>query len=188
MPLTLPTPYDLQNHKEGVSDADALQRAADLLFLGAGISTDPTDPLEKRLVRDAIMDMAWYLQTAHEDLEESFSPFQSERIGSYSYTKAQRAVQSGQATGVPAFDTAISYFLALAMGGVPVTDSEWVFKPGYTETPEQAVYHDPSRTGVSSLWPSQNVTVGEDEPEILILPMGATVPPGTPDNTLVVFI
>lgn len=147
MSLTLPTPLDLQKHKEGVSDEEALARASDLFRLATGIDRDPDDAFERRLIQQALLDMAWYLQTVHEDLEEQFSPFSGERIGSYSYQKAQAAVNSKQNTGVPGFDTAVAYFLGLAEGGAPSTSSEWVFKPGYREPmlDELIDAHDPPR-------------------------------------------
>lgn len=148
MSLTLPSPLELQKHKEGVSDAEALERASDLFRLATGVTTDPTEPFERRLVRQALLDMAWYLQTIHEDLEEQFSPFTGERIGSYSYNKAQTAINAREATGVPGFDTAVAYFLGLEEGGAPSTSSEWVFKPGYREPElddDLVDLHDPNR-------------------------------------------
>jgi hypothetical protein len=49
-----------------------------------------------------------------EDRDAMYSPFSSERIGSYSYSKAMQAVQSRQATMVPEFDAAVAYFASLA--------------------------------------------------------------------------
>lgn len=130
MALTLPTPQSLQKYKdEGLSDADALSRASDLFTLATGLTSDPTDLFEKRLIRQALLDMAWSLQTVHEDMEENFSPFSGERIGSYSYTKMQQSVAEKRDTGIASFDQAVAYFTSKAFGGSAiVTDSEWVFK------------------------------------------------------------
>ena len=63
MTLVLPSPEDLQRHRDGISDEIALQRAADLFTIATGITDTPDDPLAARLVNLAILDMAWYLQT-----------------------------------------------------------------------------------------------------------------------------
>ena len=39
-----------------------------------------------------------------------YSPFQSERLGSYCYSKMAQAVEDKGLTGVPAFDQAVKYF------------------------------------------------------------------------------
>lgn len=149
MALSLPTPQQLQSHREGVDDAEALQRASDLFRLATGVEDDPTDPFEARLLRLALLDMAWSLQTIHDDMEEKFSPFSGERIGSYSYNKMQTAVNSREATGVPGFDSAVAYFLARD-GGLLSVSSEWVFTQGYgnENLPERNTSPDPS-TGAS---------------------------------------
>jgi hypothetical protein len=186
MPLTLPSATDLQNYKEEVSDADALLWASDLFRLATGITTDPTDEFELRLVKLAILEMAWAIQTKHEDLEESFSPFTSERIGSYSYSKAQQDVAEGRATGISAFDRAVLYFMAQALGGVPLTDTEWVFGQGYTEDEAGLILHDPAERGTAA-WPNIDLDQ-EGVGEVLVLPSGAPVPLNTPDDTLIVYL
>lgn len=135
MALDLPSPSAFTSHKDEMADAEALQRAADLLTLATGITDTPTDPLEARLVSTAILDMAWYLQTRHDDAESTFSPFSSERIGSYSYNKAAEAAKAGDDTGVPGFDTAVAYFNAEKMRALyGTTDSEFVFTPPFHPT------------------------------------------------------
>jgi hypothetical protein len=139
MALVLPTPQDLVDYKEGPDDAEALQRAGDLFTLATGITNTPTDPLALRLIEAAILEMAWYLQTNHEDLEAEFSPFSSERIGSYSYSKMQQAAAQGIKTGVPAFDIAVAYF-ATKDGTITSSTTEWVFKPtGVPEIPRHTI-------------------------------------------------
>lgn len=148
MALLLPTPDQLEAYKQGINDQEALQLAADLFTVATGVTENPTDPMEARLVNYAVMEMAWYLQVNHEDLEAEFSPFSSERIGSYSYSKMTTAVQKGIATGVPAFDYAVAYFGAQGQpdGTVCGTTTEWVFEqtgvPVIPPTPN-AWYRDP---------------------------------------------
>jgi hypothetical protein len=130
MALVLPSPAQLQAYRDGVSDAEALQRAADLFTIATGVSETPVEVVEARMVQTAILDMAWYLQTAHEDREAEFSPFSSERIGSYSYSKMQKAAQEQKSTGVAAFDAAVAYFTEQNRLAIFGTTSEWVFQPG----------------------------------------------------------
>jgi hypothetical protein len=128
MPLVLPTPEELDAHKVEVTSEQALQQASDLFTIATGISDQPTDLMEQRLVKQAILDMAWFLQDDHENFEAKTSPFQSERIGSYSYVKAQATKKLN--TGVPGFDMAVDYFKGLE-DSIITMDSEWVFLPGY---------------------------------------------------------
>lgn len=151
MSLNLPSPEDLGSYRESRSDADAIVQAGDLFTLATGIKETPTDPFEGRLVRWAILDMAWYLTENHENREAEFSPFTSERIGSYSYQKMQQAVQAQADTGVSAFDAAVKYFTQTKEGvaeTVIVSSSEWVFRPPFDPHPERHKqhpdWHDPS--------------------------------------------
>lgn len=152
--LALPSPMELQEFREGVSDAEAIQRAADLFVMATGLKA-ATTPLEERIVRVAILEMAWAIGTRHDDMEKEFSPFSSERIGSYSYSKALKSVSSGQSTGISSFDAAVAYFLALAMAGSG-TDTEWVFKKGYDENAPLIASHDPSYSFAAEAvpWPA----------------------------------
>lgn len=171
--LTLPSPQELQEFREGISDVDAIQRAADLFTLATGVSSTTT-AIEERLVRSAILEMAWAITTRHEDLEEQFSPFTGERIGSYSYNKAVRSVADGTDTGVPAFDNAVSYFMALALNSKAfATDTEWVFEKGFDTNSPLIGSHDPNYSfeGEHIPWPSgppvnvedDGVVIGKDE-------------------------
>ena len=131
MALTLPTPADLDAYRAAVSESDALILAADLFTLATGITDTPTDPLENRLVTYAILDMAWFLIEDHDNREAEFSPFSSERIGSYSYSKSQGKIENSESTGVRAFDLAVAYFTEKINGTTTTSDTEWVFVQGY---------------------------------------------------------
>jgi len=146
--LILPSPLDLEKYREPPDDATAIQRAADLFTMATGIDKQEEldGPLEVRIWQQAVLEMAWAITERHEDAEASFSPFNSERIGSYSYSKAQKAVSEGEKTGVSAFDEAVAYFLSKAINGDygHAVASEWVFKPGYNGRHEDHIGHDPS--------------------------------------------
>lgn len=154
MPLVLPTPEELDLHKVEVTPEQALQRASDLFTIATGITDQPSDLMEQRLVKQAILDMAWFLQDDHENFEAKTSPFSSERIGSYSYVKAQ--AQKKLETGVPGFDAAVQYFKDQEESIITM-DSEWVFLPGYRtyhnlDDASHPSAHDPGR---SIIWPDQ---------------------------------
>lgn len=116
-----PTPQDLADWK-GLDSVDELDapiqsvqlhlRLAAAMFLLASEATqlpDPESPIGI-ILRSGVLDMAWYIGTSMEDRDAMFSPFSSERIGSYSYSKASRSAMAGEATGVPFFDMALQWF------------------------------------------------------------------------------
>lgn len=143
--LMVPTPGDFVLWK-GLSSEDELdapeanvklflQLATDLLVLATGITEapDPNTPVG-RIVRSGICDMAWYIGTSLESRDEQFSPFSSERIGSYSYSKMATSVGTKTETGVPFFDLAVKYLAGLS-GSTTATfvSSEFVFSTPYQE-------------------------------------------------------
>lgn len=115
MALSVPLVSDLLAFKQEQYDEAMqvpiqmhLQIATDMLSLATGVTEDlPADTPLGRLFRIAILDLAWYIGTSMEERDAMFSPFSSERIGSYSYSKAMAAARSGQALGVPFFDMVV---------------------------------------------------------------------------------
>lgn len=103
-----------------------LQQATDLMAMATGLEVYPGGRCS-RMMRMGILDMAWALLVGLANRTEQFSPFNSERIGSYSYSKAAAAVLQGDATGVPLFDMGV----ACVAGGEGTTSisSEKVFNP-----------------------------------------------------------
>jgi hypothetical protein len=156
--LTPPDVSELQFHmrqsqaftsQEALYAEDSLQRATDLMEMATGIHEDPEDELAYRVMQNGIMSMGHAIYAVSgEDAEALYSPFQSERLGSYSYSKMQQAVQDRGVTGVPAFDQAVKYFQGLdqAAGGdtspFGVT-AEQVWKQPYTEHEEGEKLRDP---------------------------------------------
>lgn len=151
MALDLPTPAELDVLEQPELDEQtAIQMAADLFVMATGVTDTPTDEVGVRMVKNAILEMAWALRTRHGDMEASFSPFSGERIGSYSYQKASNAIlRKGTTqikTDVPFFDSAVAYFNQRGrLKGINVT-SEWVFANGYRCGSEPFA---PSRTWVT---------------------------------------
>jgi len=109
-----------------------LQQATDLMAMATALEVYPATRCG-RMMRNGILDMAWALLVGLANRTEQYSPFNSERIGSYSYSKAVAAVLAGEATGVPMFDMAVAC-VANAAGGPVSISSEKVFNPtGLTE-------------------------------------------------------
>lgn len=107
----------------------AIQLAADRLFLCTGLAGWPTSGFEQRLLTNGILEMAQHLYLAQPFKNVLASPFSSEKIGNYSYTKISQALAKGEATGLDWFDQAVQYFQDVA--GSSATrgmeeDSIWV--------------------------------------------------------------
>lgn len=107
-----------------------LEWAIDLFYIATGIETMPLDPRESRIITRAIYQMAWYLKEDHANREAHMSGFSSERIGSYSYSVAQKSVLEGNSMNIPAWDFAIEYFGNKGRD-TSLTVSENVFHNGY---------------------------------------------------------
>lgn len=85
-----------------------LSIAADLLILRTGLKKAPQgDTPVTRMVSYGIMDLAWFLGTTSDEWTSMFSPFSSERIGSYTYSKSVSAAQAKRdLLDAPLFDAA----------------------------------------------------------------------------------
>lgn len=95
---------------------EALAQATLLFQLATDLDTYPTDPAMTKLAKNGIMDMADKIYLSQPYREASASPYQSETIGSYSYSKATNAVKKGDATGVLWFDMAVNKLKASGSG------------------------------------------------------------------------
>ena len=125
MALTVPGEDELQIHMHQVEAfsatempwvEDALQRATDLMEAATNLHEDPEDELAFRIMTTGILAMSHAIfVTGGEDREALYSPYSSERMGSYSYSKMMQAVQENRPTGVPEFDFAVSYLLGLGL-------------------------------------------------------------------------
>src|SRR5689334_17450132 len=111
MALTVPTVERFETYKGETFDPaeyptveEHLQAATDLMELATGIHTDfSPGTLEYRTMERGILDAAWYIGTSMEDRDALFSPFSSERIGSYSYNKMASAAALKVDSGIPFF-------------------------------------------------------------------------------------
>ena len=131
MALTPPAIEAFEAYKGETFDPDEydaveahLQAATDLMEIATRIHTDfPVDTLEWRVMQRGILDAAWFIGTSMEDRDAMFSPFSTERIGSYSYSKMSNAAALRVDTGIPFFDYAVKYlagFLGSEFSGIGV--------------------------------------------------------------------
>jgi hypothetical protein len=123
------------NYPEEVLAEDQLQAATDLMEIatrGCLDGTDPEDELEIRVMKRGIMQMAQALSIYSSGAQKALSPFQSETIGGYSYTKAEGFILGGTMTGIPYFDSALGILLDGCDGqGTVSSQSEYVFPKPY---------------------------------------------------------
>lgn len=92
----------------GAFAVEALAQATLLFTLATELEFYPLDENLVRLAKYGIMDMADKIYLSQPYQEATASPYQSETIGSYSYSKSVQAVKKGDATGVMWFDLAVN--------------------------------------------------------------------------------
>lgn len=146
MTLSLPTAEELFDFWGADAEADTdradllIQLSADLLWLATKIEDDPADPRLANLVKYAILDMAAYLYINRDSINENYSPFNSERIGSYSYSKMysraysrlSKTITGNEPTGVPLFDRVVDELLDAATFATTMTvGGEHIFAETY---------------------------------------------------------
>lgn len=119
MALVPPTTaeYEIYVHGDVPDDESwtvlALQQATDLFWLATGLPDFPSDPQLLRIAKNAILEFAQWLLVQDEHKTEIFSPYNSERIGSYSYSKLARAensIHKNDPLGLFWWDKALSLF------------------------------------------------------------------------------
>lgn len=107
MPLTPPTSTEIALFRnEGDYAADEVpyvnavaQQATDAVWVFTGLENPPTDPRAARVLKNALIQFTLWVMAQDEHRDEINSPFSSERIGSYSYSKMQQASR-GEETGI----------------------------------------------------------------------------------------
>lgn len=87
---------------------EALAQATLLFYLATDLESYPVNSQLEKLAKNGILEMADKLYLGQPYQEASASPYQSEAIGSYSYSKLTKAVKKGDATGVMWFDLAVN--------------------------------------------------------------------------------
>lgn len=144
--LTPPTPQDLADFTGRPAVAsnafagNALEQAALMFTIGTKLTDYPDEPDKAKLARFAILEMADRLLLEQAYAQIKANPFQSETIGSYSYSRATqtaKTVAQGLKTGLFWWDTAI-YELTVAEQAVSAHGSIKVDIDGLVRTgPDQ---------------------------------------------------
>lgn len=98
-----------------------LRKATDAVWVYTGLEAYPDDPRLARIVKNAICELALWIETQEDARDIVNSPVQSERIGSYSYTKMMSAAKAGNETGLFWID-----LLFQALSGVDRDSDAWV--------------------------------------------------------------
>ena len=134
------TSEDLEQFEnEGYSDEDALELAKGLLIEAVPCLSSIYNNLStyhQKMAKYAVLEMAHYLKLEFSNFAQSTSPFQSETIGSYTYSRLAQSVRDKQGTGVHNFDRAVDTLSDLCVdansgSGSAASTSEQVFKPGF---------------------------------------------------------
>lgn len=128
----------LASFPETFVDGSAIPQALLLFKIGTCLaSPDALSDDGKQLVDFAIVSMADAIHLSAPYQTALASPFNSESIGSYSYSKTARAIQQGKETGVTWFDIAIGQLSvcddingSFAQGGIEVFENDGVFRQG----------------------------------------------------------
>lgn len=89
------------------AESSALPQAVLLFKIATCRPTFPDDPDQAALAKMAILSMADHAALAQKYQEAAASPFQSESLGSYSYSKMAGSASRGEKTGVMWFDLAV---------------------------------------------------------------------------------
>jgi len=157
MSLTVPTADELAafQHLEVVDDLtfadNALQLATDLMSVATGLTTDPTDEVQLRLMKSGIMDMAWYHLIQNENKDALYTPFSSERIGSYSYSKVAQSVARKESTGIDLFDAAVAMLKSDDLAVASLT-AETVFVSPYSTAAALEQYPNLEQAADGTWW------------------------------------
>lgn len=111
-----------------------LPRATLLAKIATGCTHSPSRvdaPDEYLMYVTGVSEMVHYLLVGDDDREERMSPYSSERMGSYSYSKLAQMVGSGLGSGgaVPWFDSMVDLLAIWCAGHDPAIslDTEVVF-------------------------------------------------------------
>ncbi len=145
MPLTPPTPDQIatfRNEELATEEipyiVNVAQQATDAVWATTGLEDDPSDERTARVLLNALCQFSLWLMAQDEHRDEINSPFSSERIGSYSYSKLQQA-QNGEETGIFWLDLLFRMLNSISNSSdmLSWSNSEHVFNPDGLSFAEQ---------------------------------------------------
>lgn len=108
----------------------AIFQATFLFQIASALVDFPVVPRDAQLIQLGILSMADLLVLSQPHQAAIATPFQTESIGSYSYSKAQKAVSQGLPTGVSWFDMAVGR-LGVGIDNVVSSEAITVFERDY---------------------------------------------------------
>jgi len=113
----------------------AIKQAILLFVLGTELRELPEDEIDREVAVNGILSMADAIYLVRPYAEVLFNPFNSESIGSYSYSKASQAVAGGLPTGITWFDLAIGRLAkedlsGWGSGGIEIFEDDGYFVRG----------------------------------------------------------
>jgi hypothetical protein len=118
----------------------ALTQAVLLFNIASCLRDWPDDPVFQDLAKMGVLAYADYIVLSQPYQGATASPFNSESLGSYSYSKSVAAASRGEATGVMWFDLAVSRLGVCDIangvpefGGLEVFEHDADFVPGSFE-------------------------------------------------------
>ena len=125
----------LASFPEGFVSTSAIPQALLLFKIGTCLaSPDDLTADQQQMLDFAVLAMADAIHLAQPYQTALASPFNSESIGSYSYSKVARAIQKGDETGVMWFDLAIDKLSvcdqldgSFAQGGIEIFENDGRF-------------------------------------------------------------
>jgi len=120
-----------------VYSTTAIAQATLLFKIATCLTQIPDDAVSQELAKTAIIALAESLILAQPYAVTMASPFSSETIGSYSYSKMAARVSSAEATGVPWFDLAVLQLgvcgendSAFSYGGIEIMEHDATYTQG----------------------------------------------------------
>lgn len=146
VPLTVSDLADFAGTSEASYSAyvsQALAQATLLFEVATGLEEYPDNQSQRSLAQNAILEMADRLYTTQPYAAALASPFSSESIGSYSYSKASSAISKGQITGVVWFDLAVQKLAVrpvVESTAVPLFEAMPVWPDGSNVVPNARPY------------------------------------------------
>lgn len=123
----------------------AIKQATLLFKIGTCLAAFPDDPISAEIAENAILAMADAINGVQPFQKVLRTPFSSETIGSYSYSKLSSAVSAGLPTGVSWFDVAVQKLSVCDQNlGLPTSGGTNVFEEDKQAHGNYGVYNGPA--------------------------------------------
>lgn len=156
MSYPVPTLADLATYSGRAENSyglyvdEALKQATLLFVIASGLNEAPTDDSDLQVATYGILAMADSIYLTQPLAEAAASPFQSESIGAYSYSRATRSrIIRGEKTGIDWFDLAIDRLRVDSESRISYSQVGISFGNLYTDSEGNLAVLGPADIGVS---------------------------------------